>query len=128
MSIFKSLTALVLVSAVPALAPLPAAAHHSTAMFEWGKVTKINGIVERFDWTNPHVFLFLKGADGKRYAFEGMSPNHLGRHGWSKRSVSPGDKVAVGYYKLKDGRDGGFCVTVTLPDGTRLAQLPNIPE
>lgn len=29
---------------------------------------------------------------------------------------------------LKDGRNGGFCVTVTLPDGTRLAQLPNIPE
>lgn len=29
---------------------------------------------------------------------------------------------------LKGGRDGGFCVTVTLPYGIRLAQLPNVPE
>jgi hypothetical protein len=28
---------------------------------------------------------------------------------------------------LKDGRKGGFCATVTLPDGKKLANLPPRP-
>jgi len=107
---------------------LPASAHHSTAMFEWGKEVPISGTVERFDWTNPHTFLYMMVPDGKggsaRWAFEGMSPNHLSRHGWSKRTLNPGDKITVGYYPLKDGRKGGFCVTVVKADGEKLHQLP----
>ena len=110
-----------------ALAAIPAPAHHSTAMFNWGKEVAMNGaVVERWDWTNPHTFLYVtfNGKSGpEHWAFEGMSPNHLGRIGWTKRTLKPGDKVDLTYYSLKDGRKGGFNVTVKLADGSVKRQL-----
>lgn len=104
---------------------VPAVAHHSTAMFEWGTATDMKGVtVERWVWTNPHTFLYVKDSAGNRWAFEGMSPSHLARAGWSKRSLAPGEKIDLTYYKLRDGRRGGFNVTVTKPDGSKLQQLP----
>ena len=102
----------------------PVAAHHSTAMFDWGKAKTLTGMtVEKWEWTNPHTFLYLRDADGKRWALEGMSPNHLVRYGWSKRSVAPGEKIDLTYYPLRDGRRGGFNVTITKPDGKSLNQF-----
>jgi len=114
--------------ATGALVATATPAHHSTAMFEWGKASQMKGAtVERWDWTNPHTFLYVnvKGANGanERWAFEGMSPNHLGRVGWSKRTLKAGDKIDLTYYPLKDGRKGGFNVTVTFPDGKTINQL-----
>lgn len=115
-------------AAVLTLVPATSSAHHSTAMFEWGKEISLkNATVLRWDWTNPHTFLYVttKGADGKekKWAFEGMSPNHLTRAGWSKRTLKPGDLVDLTYYPLRDGRSGGFNVTVTFPGGKTLKQL-----
>ena len=101
-----------------------AQAHHSTAMFYWGKEVKVaSATVDRWDWTNPHTFLYVTTASGEKWAFEGMSPNHLGRSGWSKRTLNPGDKISLIYYPLKDGRKGGFDVEVTLPNGQSMRQL-----
>ena len=112
--------ALVAVIAVAA----PVAAHHSTAMFEWGQAKPMkNMTVEKWEWTNPHTFLYARDESGKRWAFEGMSPNHLVRYGWSKRSVVPGDKIDLTYYPLRDGRRGGFNVTITKADGSALNQF-----
>ena len=111
--------------AVTAAVAVPAVAHHSTAMFEWGTSSEMKNVtVERWVWTNPHTFLYVKDANGQRWAFEGMSPNHLSRAGWSKRSLTPGEKVDLTYYKLRDGRRGGFNVTVTRANGSKLNQLP----
>ncbi len=52
-----------------------------------------------------------------------MSPNHLVRYGWSKRSLKPGDKIDMTYYPLRDGRRGGFDVTVHFSDGSSLNQF-----
>ena len=68
------------------MATLPGQAHHSTAMFEWGSETRMENLtVERWVWTNPHTFIYVRDAEGNRWAFEGMSPNHLSRAGWSRR-------------------------------------------
>lgn len=110
-------------AAVAALAA-PALAHHSTAMFEWGTARPLrNMTVEKWEWTNPHTFLYARDEEGKRWAFEGMSPNHLVRHGWSKRSLQPGEKIDLTYYPLRDGRRGGFNVTVEKSDGSALNQF-----
>jgi hypothetical protein len=102
----------------------PARAHHSTAMFAWGQAKPMKEMtVEKWEWTNPHTFLYARDAEGKRWAFEGMSPNHLVRYGWSKRSLQPGEKIDLTYYPLRDGRRGGFNVTVTKPDGSALNQF-----
>jgi len=83
--------------------------------------------VDRWMWTNPHTFLYVTDEHGQKWAFEGMSPNHLSRAGWSKRSLTPGETIDLTYYKLRDGRHGGFNVTVTRANGTKLSQLPGAP-
>jgi hypothetical protein len=103
---------------------VPGSAHHSTAMFEWGQETTMQRMtIERWEWTNPHTFIYARDAQGNRWAFEGMSPNHLVRYGWSRRSLAVGQVITLTHYPLRDGRNGGFNVTVTRPDGTRLSQF-----
>jgi hypothetical protein len=64
------------------------------------------------------------GADAAVYGLEGMSPNYLARNGWTKRTLSPGDKITFAIHPLKDGRNGGFMVSAKLADGTVLYNLP----
>jgi hypothetical protein len=111
-----------------AVTGVPASAHHSTAVFEWGKEKTLEGTIDKFEWTQPHTFIWVdvKGPDGKtaQWGFEGMSPSWLGRNGWSSRSIAKGAKVKVTYYPLRDGRHGGFFVRVILPDGKTFEALP----
>src|ERR1700760_778484 len=115
-----------LITAVAALAlaagAAPALAHHSFAMFDFQASKTVTGTVEQFDWTNPHTFIWLQVPNGTagatdRYGLEGMSPNYLGRRGWSKSTLKPGDKVTVMYHPLKDGSKGGTYQKVQLQDG-----------
>jgi Family of unknown function (DUF6152) len=49
-----------------------------------------------------------KPADGRKFrdrrAIEGMSPNHLGRRGWSKNTLKAGDRVTVVIRATATGR------------------------
>jgi uncharacterized protein DUF6152 len=105
---------------------MPAGAHHSTAMFEWGKEKTIEGTIDKFEWTQPHTFIWISSPGGKdkSWGFEGMSPSWLGRHGWNSKSLASGSKVKIVYYPLRDGRQGGFFVRVTTPEGKALDALP----
>lgn len=103
---------------------LPLQAHHSFAMFDKNHFTTIKGTVNKMDWRNPHVYLQVDVPDEKgnvtSYAVEGSSPNELGRWGWKKSSIKPGDTVSVDIYPLRDGRPGGLLYSVTLSDGSVL--------
>ena len=105
------------------LCALPALAHHSTAMFDFTKTIELKGTIKSFEWTNPHTWTVVTVGKAE-YGLEGMSPNYLARNGWSKRTLAMGDKVTLKVYPLKDGRKGGFMVSVTLPDGKVLNNLP----
>src|ERR1700753_176736 len=106
-----------------------ALAHHSFAMFDFQASKTVTGTVEQFDWTNPHTFIWLQVPTGaangatERYGFEGMSPHYLGRRGWSKSTLKPGDKVTVMYHPLKDGSKGGTYQKVMLSDGKELNNI-----
>jgi Family of unknown function (DUF6152) len=117
-----------LLSLAASLFAASASAHHSTAMFEWGKEKSIDGTIDKYEWTQPHTFVWVAvpGQAGKvqQWGFEGMSPSWLGRRGWGIKTLSRGDKVKIVYYPLRDGRQGGFFVRVTLPDGKVLEALP----
>jgi hypothetical protein len=106
-----------------------ASAHHSTAMFDMQHTVTISGTVKQFDWTNPHTFIFMDVQNSstgvtESWSIEGMSPNYLSRNGWTRHTLQPGDKIGLELHLLKDGRKGGFCATVTLPDGKVLRNLP----
>ncbi|HUK36990.1 MAG TPA: DUF6152 family protein [Vicinamibacterales bacterium] len=95
-------------------------AHHSFAAFDMSKEQTITGVVSRFDWTNPHTFIWVEVTNDKgvveTWAIEGMSPNYLGRRGWSKNSVKPGDKITVSIRPLKEGKTGGMFIKAQIGD------------
>jgi hypothetical protein len=95
-------------------------AHHSFAAFDMSKEQTITGVVSRFDWTNPHTFIWVDVTSEKgiveTWAIEGMSPNYLGRRGWSKNSVKPGDKITVSIRPLKEGKTGGMFIRAQIGD------------
>ena len=44
----------------------PILAHHGTAGYEPGKTITLTGTVSKYDWSNPHVVVYVdvKDADG----------------------------------------------------------------
>ena len=45
----------------------PLLAHHSTAMYDMNTPVTVTGTVTRFEWTNPHAFIYMdvKGENGQ---------------------------------------------------------------
>ena len=109
----------------------PASAHHSFAMFDRGKQVTLKGVVKKFEWTNPHVFLELFIQDSKNvpenWSIEAASPNMLFRQGWTVDSFRPGDQVTVTINPLRDGAHGGTFVSAVLPSGKTLGESGNRP-
>ena len=95
-------------------------AHHSFAVFDMTQEKTISGVVSKFEWTNPHTFIFVDVPNDKgvveTWAIEGMSPNYLGRRGWSKNSVKPGEKITVSVRPLKEGKPGGMFLRAQIGD------------
>jgi hypothetical protein len=106
-------------------------AHHSFSVFDMATEKVVEGDVVEFQWTNPHTWAWVdvKGADGKvvRYGFEGMSPNFLGRRGWTKNTMKPGDHIKVIYAPLKSGEPGGTFLRGTMADGTEMIMFGRLP-
>jgi hypothetical protein len=106
------------------LAALPAAAHHSFAMFANDQVQTVAGAVKDFEWVNPHSWLHVEtvNAAGKpeEWAFEMGAPQQLSRRGWTQNAVKVGDKISVTFHPMKDGSHGGSEMSVTLPSGAVL--------
>jgi hypothetical protein len=119
--------------AIPGLAVLsfmavpPAMAHHSFGLFDMGHEKTIEGDIVEFQWTNPHTWTFIavKNPDGSvtKWGLEGMSPNYLGRRGWTKETFKPGDHVVAVINPLKSGEPGGELMRATLPNGSTMVMF-----
>jgi hypothetical protein len=122
MTRFQRLVAWVVCLAM-GLAVLPAAAHHSFAMFDQKKVMTLEGVVHEFQWTNPHAFIELdveSGARTQRWAIELNSPNNLTRQGWRRTSLRAGERITVRIAPLRSGQTGGLFLDLRKADGTVL--------
>jgi len=109
-------------AAVCAMA-IPAAAHHSFAMFDQTKVMTLEGTVRQFQWANPHAFIELdvvSGARARRWAIELNSPNNLTRQGWRRSSLKVGERITVRIARLRTGGPGGLFLDLRKLDGTVL--------
>ena len=102
----------------------PLSAHHSTAMYEMANPTTISGTVKRFEWTNPHAFIYLDVKDDKGNAVEWeielMSLNHLRSYGWIRTTVKPGDQITCTGGRAKSGAPSMISALLKLPDGREL--------
>jgi hypothetical protein len=101
----------------------PALAHHSFAMFDATKSTKLEGVVKEFQWTNPHAWILMT-VGNDQWAIEMGGPGGLARQGWVPKTLTPGMKISAIIHPLKDGTHGGQFMAVTLPDG-KLMGNPN---
>ncbi len=113
-----------LVLAALVAAAATASAHHSFAPFNTETEKTITGVVNRFEWTNPHTWLWIDVTDENgavvTWGVEGMSPNYLARRGWTKTTFKPGDKATVIVRPMRDGSPAGMFVRATLADGKQL--------
>jgi hypothetical protein len=116
-SLKRPLMAIALATALAA--GWPAAAHHSFAMYEPTKTLTFKGTVKSFQWTNPHVVVWVLvqpegGGAAQEWSFETTSPGVLTRAGWTRQSLKAGDRVSVTFSPLRDGSHGGGLNSVTL--------------
>ena len=106
------------------LVPALLLAHHSTADYDLKHPASATGVVTRFEWANPHSYIFLdvSAADGniEHWIVEIDGPHALERLGWSKDSLKPGDRVTCSGARAKDGSPRLRCTQVVLEDGRAL--------
>ena len=115
----RSIGLLALAGFSGALGTTSAAAHHSFAMFDMSKSVRLEGTVKRFEWTNPHSWVFLEvsgpGATIEEWTIELPAAGVLAREGWTKTYLRPGERVVLNVNPLKDGRRGGNLETFAPP-------------
>jgi hypothetical protein len=108
---------------------LPAAAHHSFAIFDHTQTHTLKGTVRSFQWTNPHGYLELDVTEGlpgvEHYTVELTSINMLRRAGWKSSDVHAGDEVTAVVAPLLNGDPGGLLLELKVPDGRTL--VPPVP-
>jgi hypothetical protein len=101
-------------------------AHHSFAVYDHTKTMTLTGDVKTFQWTNPHVVIWLLvkpagGGEPQEWGIETTSPGVLTRSGWTRNSIKAGDRVTVEFNPMRDGTRGGGLNTVILPSGEKLS-------
>jgi Family of unknown function (DUF6152) len=119
-------TAMLIVSGACLLVSVPAAAHHSVAMFDMEKRLVITGTVKQFQFANPHCFiqLLVPGKDGPiEWSIEMGAPAHLLRSGWTPATLTRGEKLTVVLFPLRDGGNGGNFVSASGEDGHPIGRV-----
>jgi hypothetical protein len=100
---------------------LPAAAHHSGAMFNEDETVTLTGTVKAFQWTNPHCWIqvLAPGKNGDvEWSVEMGAPVELFRGGWRPATLKAGDRITVVIHPLRDNTvKGGLYVSATRADG-----------
>lgn len=104
----------------------PTHAHHATASFDMEHSITLKGTVTGFDWTNPHVYIYVdvKSEKGvaEKWSVEMASTGMLSRAGWRRDTVKPGDEITVSGNRAKDGRPFLHFSRLVFADGRELGQ------
>jgi hypothetical protein len=99
------------------LAARPIVAHHAfSAEFDMSKPVKLTGPVTKFDWTNPHAWIYIDAKDesGKvaNWGFELGGASGLMRQGWTRFTLKAGDVVTIEGSRAKNGSNNANAQTV----------------
>jgi hypothetical protein len=102
----------------------PAFAHHAWHGYDMANLTTVRGTVTRFDWGNPHVWMYFDATDDKgnvgKWAAGGPSPSRMAGTGWDKETLKPGDQITAVGHKITDGTNTLRLVKVVLSNGREL--------
>ena len=105
----------------------PAFAHHSFGMFELQKDMEFDGVVQEYNWENPHTHIIVKVAPGAKdpatvgtWDIEGGAVNIMARQGWTRATFKPGDKCVIVAHPMKDGTKGASLFYAVMANGQKL--------
>jgi hypothetical protein len=83
--------------------------------------------VVEFRWANPHSYIVLQSDDAE-WLLEAEALNLLRRHGWTKDTLKPGDRISCMGARARDPKIYAMkCFTVGFPDGRTLPATPTGP-
>lgn len=106
------------------IAAIPAFAHHSfAAEYDEKKPVTLRGAVTKFDWSNPHVFVYIDVAQNgqiKNWATEWESRPELRRAGWRSDSIKVGDAVTFEGSSARDGSAKAAGKSLAIAGGKKL--------
>ena len=104
----------------------PVSAHHGfTGIFDMNSFVTMQGTVTRYDWRNPHVYIYVETPDENgglaEWQLEGDPTPIMTRSGWSSTILEPGDPVTVRVNPDRNTqRNHGLLVSLTKADGVFL--------
>jgi len=103
---------------------MPLVAHHSSTMFDTSKVVTFEGVVTKWELTNPHSWLHVevKGKDGKTvvWGFEAEGPSTLARSGIKPSDFKVGTKLTISGNPMRDGQPAAIWLdAVRTSDGKK---------
>lgn len=116
--------------AVALFVTCPASAHHSQAAFDRDSILTLLGNVSRYEWSNPHVYIYLEIGDDDselvEWQIEADPTPLMSRNGWRSDTLAPGDAVVVRAHPDKSHeRNRALLISLTTPDGVVLTPRAN---
>jgi hypothetical protein len=107
-----------------AAAALPAAAHHSFAIYDMDQDIHFDGVVETVKMSNPHIALTLRvtkgdGTTGTVNFIEGPPANMLVREGLDPADIAVGKPIKAVGAPRHDDPNAYFLKAIILPNGRR---------
>ena len=93
-------------------AAAPTYAHHSfTKVFDSAKPVKVQGVITKLEWANPHVWFQMDAKDAQgnvqKWRFEVQGVPTMARAGW-KRNSFIGEEVIVDAAEARELVINGF--------------------
>src|SRR5215470_35894 len=115
------------------IAAKPLIAHHEIlAKFDDKKPITLKGTVTKLDWANPHAHIFINVQTGLtlvNWAVELESPVDLGRAGWGRDSVKPGDAITVTGISARNGSHQVWANSVVMAgNNKKMFDMANAPK
>src|SRR5688572_24987096 len=102
---------------------LPGVAHHSATMFDMSKTVTVEGVVTKWELTNPHSWLWVevKETNGKLavWGFEAEGPSTLARAGIRPSDFRVGTKLSITGNPMRDGQKAAIWLSATRADGKK---------
>jgi hypothetical protein len=101
-------------------------AHHGfVSWFDVNHLTTVKGAVTSFDWTNPHAYIYLDVKDEKgnieKWTAELGALGMLGRTGWRRDTLKPGDEITAIGNPAKDGKPVMHLTKIVFANGQELS-------
>ncbi len=111
----------------------PVLAHHSHATIDVNDLRTYSGVVVKYGWAMPHVYLKVNAPNDKgeivEYSIEMQHPPAMKAMGWSRDTWKPGDRIT--WYGAHD-RDKNRAYTslrwAERADGTRIGAEKGVEE